>query len=62
MKIYKPNPDTDIRVGAVLILCGVAHKETGQPAWAIPCGTFTTSKREATRIAGLIYNMRRSGK
>ena len=58
MKIYKPNPDTDIRVGAALILCGVAHKETGQPAWAIPGGAFTACEHDAQRIAEEIHKMR----
>lgn len=59
MHNYKPSPDHDIRHGAKLILCGLSHKETDRPAWAMPGGTFTTSKREATRIAGLIYKVRR---
>lgn len=58
MKTYKPNPENDIRHGAALILCGLSHKETDRPAWAIPGRTFTTSKHEAERIAGKIHKLR----
>lgn len=59
MHNYKPNPDNNIGHNGVLILCGLSHKETDQPAWVIPGGTLTTSEREATRIAGLICKIRR---
>lgn len=58
MKTYRPSPDNNIGHNGNLILCGLSHKETDKPAWAIPGGTFTTSKKEAVRIARLIYKMR----
>ena len=59
MKTYKPNPENDIRNGVTLILYGLSHKETGQPAWAIPGRTFTTDAGEAERIADEIHKLRR---
>lgn len=58
MKTYKPNPENDIKRGSTLILCGLAHKETGKPAWAIPGGAFTTCKHDAQRIADEIHKLR----
>ena len=60
MHNYKPNPENDIEHNGVLILYGLSHKETGRPAWAIPGGRFTASKREAVRVADLIYKMGRN--
>lgn len=62
MHNYKPNPEHDIRHGAKLILYGLSHKETYQPAWAIPGGAFTTCEHDAARVAELIYKMGRNGK
>lgn len=58
MHNYKPNPENDIKHGAKLILYGLSHKETDQPAWAIPGGAFTTDAGEAERIADKIHKLR----
>lgn len=58
MRDYEPSPENDIRHNGALILCGATHKGAGKPAWAIPGGTFTASKKEAVRVARLIYKMR----